>query len=158
MTSLGELPNNWREHSFMRNTLRVMLIALGVAVVQPPALATKPCLPSPCETKGGTIDAAKCRNLADWVATGTITNVVHHEQGDPLFKDFAEFTFTAQTSEKGASMVGREIRFQVGWCENAQPLPKDTSGAFRIFGLPLPKDASIPNQYLHFEALKVQRP
>jgi len=137
----------------MRNPLRVILITLGVTALQPPGFATKPCLPSPCETKGGTIDVARCQILADWIATGTITSVVHHEQGYPLLKDFAEFTFTVQTSEKGASMVGREIRFQVGWCENSQPLPKDTSGTFRIFGLPLPKDASLPNQYLHFEPL-----
>jgi hypothetical protein len=135
-----------------------MLITMGVAALQPPLFATKPCLPSPCETKGGTIDVARCQSLADWIAIGTITNVIHHEQGAPLFKDFAEFTFTVQTSEKGTNMVGREIRFQVGWCENSQPLPKDTSGRFRIFGLPLPKDASVPNRYLHFEPLEVQRP
>jgi|SRR5664279_1352248 len=142
----------------MRNSIRVTLIGWVGAALLPPAFATKPCLPSPCETRGGTIDVAKCQGLADWIATGTITNVVHHEQGDPLFKDFAEFTFTVQSLEKGTGLVGREIRFQVGWCENSQPLPKDTSGTFRIFGLPLPKDPSIPNQYFHFEPINAQRP
>jgi hypothetical protein len=96
--------------------------------------------------------------MADWIATGTITGVVHHVQGEPLFKDFAEFKFTVQTLEKGAGLVGREIPFQVGWCENTQPLPKDTFGTFRMFGLPLPKDPSVPNQYLHFERAGAQRP
>jgi hypothetical protein len=137
----------------MHNTLGAILILLGVTALSLPAFATKPCLPSPCEAKGGAIDVAKCQALADWIATGTITGVVHHVQGDPLFKDFAEFTFTVQTLEKGTGMAGREIRFQVGWCENSQPLPKDTSGTFRMFGLPLPKDASVPKQYLRFEPL-----
>jgi hypothetical protein len=112
----------------------------------------------PCETTGGTVDRAKCQRLADWIATGTITNVVHHEQGYPLLKDFAEFTLTVQTWEKGGGKVGRELRFQVGWCENSQPLPKDTSGSFRVFGLALPKDPSVPNQYLNLEPLTVTRP
>ena len=142
----------------MRNATRVILFALGVVAPQSPAFATKPCLPSPCETRGGTFDAVKCQDVADWIATGTITSVVHHEQGDPLHKDFAEFTFTVQTQVKGTGMVGREIRFQVGWCENSQPLPKDVSGRFRIFGLPLPKDPSVPNQYLHFEPVNGQDP
>jgi hypothetical protein len=142
----------------MRITHRVMLIAVGVAALQSPVLATKPCLPSPCETTGGTIDRAKCQRLADWIATGTMTSVVQHEQGYPLLKDFAEFTFTVQTWEKGNGKIGREFRFQVGWCENSQPLPKDTSGTFRVFGLPLPKDPSVPNQYLNLEPIAVTRP
>lgn len=107
---------------------------------------------------GGAIDLAKCQSLADWIATGTITGVVHHEQGYSLLKDFAELTFVVQAWEKGSGKVGQELRFQVGWCENMQPVPEDTSGTFRFYGLPLPKDSSLPNQYLYFEPVKVQRP
>jgi hypothetical protein len=142
----------------MRNATRVIIILLGAIGFQLPAFATKPCLPSPCEARGGTIDAAKCWALADWIATGTITSVVHHVQGDPLFKDFAEFRFAVQALEKGDGLAGREIPFQVGWCENTQPLPKDTSGTFRMFGLPLTEDPSVPNRYLHFERVGAQRP
>jgi hypothetical protein len=141
-----------------RAAFGALFLALGFAALPPAAHATKPCLPPPCETGGGAIDVAKCREIAAWVATGTITGVVHHEQGSPLFKDFAEFTFTVRTQEKGAGLVGREIRFAVGWCENAQPLPKDTSGTFRMFGLALPADPSIPNQYLHFEPVAARTP
>lgn len=115
------------------------------------ALATKPCLPGPCEAIGGGIDLPKCEKAADWIAVGVISNVVRHEQGPPLMKDFAEFTFTVQAWEKGQGKVGQEIRFQVGWCENTRPLPKDTSGRFRFFGKTLPVDPTIPNQYIHFE-------
>jgi hypothetical protein len=128
----------------MRITHRVMLIAVGIAALQSPVLATKPCLPSPCETTGGTIDRAKCQRLADWIVTGTITSVVHHEQGYPLLKDFAEFTFTVQTWEKGNGKIGREFRFQVGWCENSQPLPKDTSAHSGSLVFPYPRTLPSP--------------
>jgi hypothetical protein len=138
----------------MRHTHRFLLVALGATLHQAPVFATKPCLPPPCEIAGGATDLAKCQALAAWVATGNINDVVHHEQGFPLNKDFAEFTLTIQAWEKGTGKTGQEIRFQVGWCENTQPLPRDTSGTFRFFGLPAPGDSSIPNQYLHFEPVK----
>ena len=43
------------------------------------------------------------------------------------------------------------IRFQVGWCQNWLQLPRDTSGTFRFYGLPLPSDSGVPGQYLYFE-------
>jgi hypothetical protein len=143
--------------SIMCKAIRAIVICAAIAALPPPASATKPCLPPPCETNGGQTDIAKCRALADWIATGTIVNVVHHQQGDPLFKDFAEFTFAIQALEKGAGMVDRDVRFQVGWCENTQPLPKDTSGTYRIYGVAFPTDRSVPNQYLHFEPVEAQR-
>lgn len=135
----------------MRNIYRLLFVILIACAVQRPALATEPCLPSPCAGTNYTVDVAKCRVLADWVATGTITSVVHHQQGDPVFKDFADFTLTVKGTEKGTIKVGRTIRFQVGWCQNWLALPRDTSGTFRFFGLPLPADSSLPNQYLYFE-------
>jgi len=134
---------------------RVLIIALPLAL-HAPALATKPCPPSPCATEGGAISIAKCRSIAAWVATGTISEVVHHEQGYPLLRDFAEFTFNVTAWEKGAAKQ-RALRFRVAWCENSQPLPRDTSGTFRFFGLPLPSDPSLPNLYIHFEPVQPQR-
>ncbi len=93
-------------------------------------------------------------DLSAWVAVGTIEDVVHHETGPPLLKDFAEFTFRVQRWEKGSSPDGQKIRFRVGWCQNSQTLPKDTSGPFRFFGLALPKDSSTLPEYLHFEKLE----
>jgi len=135
----------------MRNIQWVLFVILAACAVQRPALATEPCLPSPCAGANNAVDVAKCRGLADWVATGTITGVVHHREGGPLFKDFADFLFTVKASEKGSIKVGRTIRFQVGWCQNWLGLPRDTSGTFRFYGLPLPADPSVPNQYLYFE-------
>ena len=140
-----------------RCVYRVLLISLVFGALHAPVLATQPCLPSPCSTVGGTVDLAQCRKLAGWIATGTITRVVHHEEGYPVFKDFAEFTFTIKTWEKNAVKSRRELRFQVGWCNNTQPVPKDTSGTFRFFGLPLPKDPSLANQYLYFEPVQARR-
>jgi hypothetical protein len=140
----------------MRNAYRILLISLIFCAAGAPLLATQPCMPSPCAT-AGKIDLGKCRNLADWVATGTISRVVHHEEGYPLFKDFAEFTFTVKKWEKGSGKVGSERRFKVGWCQNYLQLPRDTSGTFRFFGLPLPRDPSLPNQYLYFEPVQARR-
>jgi hypothetical protein len=138
----------------MRNIFPMLFVILVAGAVLRPVFATEACLPSPCAGANNAVDVAKCRGLADWVATGTITGVVHHREGDPLFKDFADFMFTVKTSEKGSIKVGRAIRFQVGWCQNWLGLPKDTSGTFRFYGLPLPADSSLPNQYLYFERIQ----
>jgi len=135
----------------MRNAFKILCATLVAGCLLQRAHATEPCLPSPCSGANQAIDTARCRGLADWVATGTITRVVHHVQGEPVFKDFADFTFTVHASEKGAMKPGREIRFQVGWCQNWLQLPKDTSGTFRFYGLPLPSDSGVPGQYLYFE-------
>jgi hypothetical protein len=145
-----------KRRNTMRSILKVLSIVLVAGSTQRAAHATEPCMPSPCSGANYAIDVAKCRSLADWVATGTITRVVHHRQGEPVFKDFADFTFTVKASEKGTMKPGREIAFQVGWCQNWLQLPKETSGTFRFYGLPLPADAGVPNQYLYFE--RVARP
>ena len=133
----------------MRRRFRLIRLAVVLLlIVTSPAAGTKPCPPSPCLLENGTLDRARCTDLAAWVAVGTIENVVHHEAGPPLLKDFAEFTFRARKWEKGSGHDGQRIRFRVGWCQNAQALPKDTSGAFRFFGLPLPKDSPRRNTSL----------
>lgn len=88
---------------------------------------------------------------------GSISDVVDREQGPPLLKDFAEFTFVIDSWEKGAEPSVKQIRFQVGWCENPQPLPNSTSGAFRFYGLAAPADPSVPRQYLYFERVSSPR-
>ena len=87
-------------------------------------LATEPCLQSPCEDSSGSLVRSKCVEAATWVAVGAVSNVVHHPEGPPLSKDFAEFTFTARRWEKGKGQAGQRYRFRVGWCDNQQELPK----------------------------------
>jgi len=102
----------------MRNATKVILFAVGVAVPRLPAFATKSCLPSPCETGGGAFDAVKCKTVADWIATGTITRIVHHQQEEPLYKDFAEFTFTARRRAKAMSMPpDASLKTEAAACE-----------------------------------------
>jgi hypothetical protein len=140
------------ENSAMRSHIVAawVTLALGVAVT-PAALATKPCPPSPCENGMGQFDRTRCEASADWIAQGTITKVVHHREGPPLAKDFADFTFRIERWEKKADGVGPEIRFKVGWCENRQELPPRTDGLFRVFGL-FPSRASPHDpRYLFLE-------
>jgi len=102
-------------------------------------ISTKPC-PAP-ECKG-----ESCRAKADYVALGTITNVVHHPEPAPLLKDFAEFTLVVTKCEKGT--CPKEIKYRVGWCTNARTLPADTKGEFIFYG----KKSSAEPQYLDFWA------
>lgn len=138
-----ELEGGWKNslRSYFLPGLALILIAANGLE------ATKPCPPSPCASSGQ-FDRVKCRQLADWVAAGVITDVIHHPEGHPLWKDFAEFTFHVQSWEKGSGKQGQEIRFRVGWCDNRQELPKDISGSFRFYGMTATAGG---NQYLHFE-------
>ncbi len=117
------------------------------------ACATKACLPSPCEGRTGGPDYEKCWNAAAWVAVGTVSDVVHHKQGDPLHKDFAEFTFNVQSWEKGAEPGTKKMRLQVGWCESPVPLPPNTDGPFRFYGPAAPADPTVRREYLYFQRL-----
>jgi hypothetical protein len=130
--------------------LQTAVLFLSCLFVASSGFATKPCPGSPCESPHGTFDRARCESLADWVAAGSISEVVHHPAGPPMLKDFAEFTFTIRRVEKGDVKAGQILKFRVGWCQNAQTLPPDTSGEFRFFGLPLPKDPAYQNEYLYF--------
>ena len=140
-----------------RTGLRLLSLA-GFSLLLPaaPLLATKPCPPPPCEVQGGKVDQTKCQELADWAATGTITDVVHHEVKKNYMKDFAEFTFTVDKVEKGSVKPGQKIRFQVGWCQNARELPKDTSGTWRMFGMNLPKDPNDGNEFLDYAKVETK--
>lgn len=116
---------------------RRAVLAIGICLVQASAIrATKPCPTSPCQEESGALARSRCSEAAEWVAVGVVSGVIRHREGSPLSKDFAEFTFTVKRWEKGASKAGRKIRFQVGWCDNQQELPRDTSTPFRVFGAP----------------------
>ncbi len=103
------------------------------------ALATKPCPARECEGR-------TCAMLADVVVEGRITQVVHHPNGEPLFKDFAEFTLVVDKVLKGKAPS--KYRFRVGWCTNARALPEDTTGAYTFY-LRVPDAGEVT--YLDFE-------
>lgn len=139
--------------------MRSFIVAAWVALVgsflgAAPAYATKPCPPSPCETSTGQLDRTKCEASADWIAQGTITNVVHHPAGPPLNKDFAEFTFRIEKWEKKMDSVGPEVQFKVGWCDNRQELPTRTKlGSFRVYGLRPDPASSSASRYIFIEPI-----
>lgn len=95
--------------------------------------ATKPCGGNKCRTPAGQFDAVRCRDAADWVAVGSIREVLRHPERFPLNKDLSEFVFVPEFWEKG-TLRGR-LRFKVGWCENSTEVPEDHSGKFRFYGL-----------------------
>jgi hypothetical protein len=132
-----------------RTFLALALTFSHLLTAGPPA-AVKPCPPGPCEGPGGVCDRERCQGLADWIATGTISEVIHHPV-ERFKKDFAEFTFTVGQVEKGSVKPGQKLRFQVGWCSNDRGLPKETGGTFRFYGKNLPKDPADGNEYLDFE-------
>jgi len=138
-----------------QGTLTIAAITLMFASVGS-LLATKPCPPSPCDAPSGEFDRTTCEQLAAWVAVGTISRVAHHPEGPPTLKDFAEFTFRVERWEKGTGKMGHEFRFKVGWCDNQQQLPKDTSGLFRFFGTTSSSE-NLP-RYLFFERLDAREP
>src|ERR1700737_1822875 len=112
----------------LRFANRAACIAIAVCVTQASSvLATEPCLSSPCQDSSGLLVRSKCVEAAVWVAVGAVSNVVHHPAGPPLSKDFAEFTFTVRRWEKGKGKAGQRYQFHVGWCENQQELPNDTT-------------------------------
>jgi hypothetical protein len=123
-----------------------------------PVEATKPCPPSPCRSPSGELVRPACEEAAIWVAVGVISRVVHHPQGPPLSKDFAEFTFTTERWEKGDGKAGQAFRFKVGWCDNQEP-PRGTSTGkpwrSRVFGAP--SSASGEPRYLFLELLDSNR-
>jgi hypothetical protein len=141
---------------FERKRLIVAAVVAGWCVLPAPGVhATKPCPPAPCQDPSGKFDRPSCEALADWVAEGIITKVVHHREGPPLAKDFAEFTFRVHRWEKKASGAGAEVRFKVGWCVNEQELPADTSGIFRFFGKTTASPPAGGSVYLHFERVVI---
>jgi hypothetical protein len=129
--------------------LCIMLASLLLAALS--ARATKPCSPSPCLDSAGRLDVSKCLDAASWVAVGKIIRVQHHPEGPPLAKDFATFILSINRWEKGEFKNIHEIQFKVGWCDNAQELPNDTSGLFRLYGIGVPGSESTPAAYLYIE-------
>ncbi len=92
------------------------------------------------------------------MAVGDVSSVVHHPAGPPLSKDFAEFTFTVRRWEKveRKRKAGQTYRFTVGWCENQQELPRETTGPFRVFGTSPGAQGQL--RYLFLEPLTSKRP
>jgi hypothetical protein len=128
---------------------RIVLAALLAA--DPCAVfATKACMPSPC-SPNGKFDAGSCAAAADWIATGRVEHVEHHPQGEPLFKDFADFDFAPRRWEKGEGPA--RVHCQVGWCENRMGPPDAADARVRIYGAKLPDDPALPARYLWIEAL-----
>jgi hypothetical protein len=134
--------------------IRISIIAMVMVVLAFLAAvtvhATKPCPPLPFFDEKGNFDRDKCAERSNWIAVGTITNVVHHPEGMPLNKDFAEFTFVIAKWEKGEVKDPKKIQFRVGWCNNRQEVPADISGMFRFYGEALNEKAANA-QYLYFE-------
>jgi len=89
-------------------------------------------------------DPQACFEIASWVAVGKITSVKRKSIGDPLNKDFSEFTFEIEKWEKEPQASIKSIKFKVGWCKNMRPLPSDTKGKFRIYGRNLPNSPVDP--------------
>jgi hypothetical protein len=134
-----------------RRPAQLLIAALILFTSAGALFATKPCQSSPCQAPSGELDRPKCEQVAKWIAVGVISRVEHHREGPPLLKDFARFTFRVQRWEKGTGKVGQEFRFKVGWCDNQQELPKDTSGLFRFFGAASSADGEP--RYFFFERL-----
>lgn len=118
--------------------------------------ATKPCPPSPCFDSTGKVNIAKCFEAASWVAVGKIIEVQHHPEGYPLNKDFATFVFVIDRWEKGEQRNAQKISFKVGRCDNAQEIPEDTSGLFRLYGIGTPGSTADAPKYLYFENAAVK--
>ena len=109
------------------------------------AVSTKPCPRPPCEG----LDDSACAGKADWVAVGKITQVVHHPTGDPMHKDFAEFTFVpSKWEKKPKGDAPAKVEFRVGWCNNTRTVPANVAGSFRFFG------AAQAGEYLDFREVK----
>lgn len=136
--------------------MRSVLVVVSVLVASSLGWATKPCPESPCVAVAGAgTDEAKCQGLADWIVVGRIVKVVDHPNGPPVFKNFAEFTIIIDAWEKGRPATPpAELRFQVGWCQNARPVPEGDArkGRFRFFGTG--KLDAKELQYLDFVSVK----
>lgn len=130
--------------------MRSRLLAVALLASLPTlAQATKPCPASACAGADGSIDAARCRDVASWIAVGAVAGVEHHFEGPPLAKDFATFTLKVERWEKGSYANVLEMPFQVGWCDNFEELPRDVSGSLRFYGTGTPGSADA--RYLHIE-------
>jgi hypothetical protein len=116
--------------------------------------ATKPCPTPKCYNENLNFNLEECRKIADWIAVGNITDVENSEQGYPLNKNFASFTLQVSRWEKGGGEKIAQIKFKVGWCDNWQELPTDTSGLFRFYGESISDDGqNDSNHYYYFQKI-----
>lgn len=131
--------------------MRHLALPLLLALLALPLHATKPCPAPPCfDQPSGEFNAKKCNAGSDWVASGHITNLVHHPQGYPLMKDFATFTFVVEHWLRGGDPTVKEIPFTVGWCRNSEEMRSDR-GTFMFWGKNKPKGENAEWEFVHFE-------
>ncbi len=133
--------------------LSIPLVLLILLFTFPLAsLATPPCPPSPCMNAQFQFDPTACKAAADWIGIGRISDVVHNRGEDPLYRDFAKFTFRVSRWEKNHAGLKQEIELQVNWCN--LPLPLSPEGLFRIYGAG-PSDTGEV-QYLFIEPMQTR--
>ena len=83
-----------------------------------------------------------------------MTKLTHHPAGDPLHKDFAEFTFVIDRWVKTGSQQPGQIPFRLGWCTNSEEMRGDGSGTFQFWGRNKPDAKDAEWEFLHFERLE----
>ena len=130
----------------------LILLILPALIFPALSLATPPCPPQPCLNDQFQLDRSACKAAADWIGIGRISDVVHDRVGEPLYRDFAKFTFKVSRWEKNPAGLKQDIELQVNWCN--QPLPPSTEGLFRIFGTK--PNATNEAQYLFIEPLHMK--
>lgn len=127
------------------------MVIVGLLLVAATSGATKPCPESVCYPRT-TFDKPACERAATWIAVGRIVKVVDHPMGEPLFKNFAEFTVEIDRWEKGKpASPPKRIAFRVGWCKNGRTLPEDPKelkAPMRFYGAGSPTAAEP--EYLWF--------
>lgn len=146
MSLTDKFPVSWRLASFNWLIMMILPAFLCPAV----SVATPPCPPQPCFNTQFKLDRSACTAAADWIGIGRIYDVVHDRVEEPLYVDFAKFTFKVSRWEKNPAGLKQDIELQVNWCN--QPLPPSTEGLFRIFGTE--PNASNEAQYLFIESMQ----
>ncbi len=152
--TIMELSRLKLKNKFSFSTFRICLIlSLLFLIISSNSSATKPCPIPACSDSSNinSVDEKKCKKISNWIATGTIKVIKHNIEGDPLYRDFVEFTLQIDSWEKGQKADVKEIFLKVGWC-NSPPLPKELKGRFKFFGKDSP-DSKNP-EYYHFIKLE----
>jgi hypothetical protein len=93
----------WRNHMSLTDKFQMqwraasltwlILMILPALIFPAVSLATPPCPPQPCLNAQFKLDHSACKAAADWIGIGRISDVVHDRVEEPLYRDFAKFTF-----------------------------------------------------------------
>ena len=112
-------------------------IVICIFLWHSPVKATMPC-PSPLSDQIYSDQSLRDyrRKISNWILVGTIEDVIHSKIEAPFFTDFATFSLRVIDWEKSSPKLKhrKKLKLQVGWCDNP-PLPDDTSGKFRFYGI-----------------------